>query len=771
MLETNIRIVSPGPSLYVDVRHTSVSGNDVTPELAQKVCSMMRRRYGLAAVPVPGASGRALYVAAKRPLQPMRFKDRAWEVEVAESSDGATRLTLDTDEGRETIPELVERALFVTLSKTTKLWTLDCNRIWYQDRSYRAVDGISAYRRFELGSVVIDGEGLGISVDLGTAFLTSEDLSYFFPVTVVAGEQKRRAQWFAELVHRQEGQKGTLVYDNGRSRTKCYFEHPCEGLTCGSTERIRFDGKSFDTLLAYYQTEYPGLAISADDAVVAVSFPGIDRPQLVAAKQLRARISNESAPPSLSNVDKIEPDERRPVIDGFWRSLGDRPFGAVAPATCKEFWQPGTDRLLQLAPPALLFGSGQRLPGPSISTVSAYRDYYRRRTDFLDKHGCFNVPATLPRTIWCAYPSSVGSEPAEQLAGDVARLMSKWTAVKVDAHLVSYEDIEDAVSQLNSKNSSGLGVVILDGQPTSYHDVAFGLSNWRIHRVTKAELCRHYGFAQDGVWDRRSRTMDRSKGCFRWKSFVMLNALDLLQLADAVPFSYEASNAYEAHLVIDVGYDRRHFAVSLLIARDSRKNPDFRIATHVQAKHDHQHENVNAIVLRDAIVKLADETLRRPCDALSSMLMIRDGVSGRHEAAAVEEAVEQLVSLGKVQQGARVDFVELYKDTLKSLRMWEVEERDGRVTNPLEGRGVVLNRNMVLLASTGASTLSQGTAQPYLVVGNGHCSSVRDAAFATFEGSQLNWSSPSVAQRMHLAVKRTDEELKARAAQEIRRIR
>ena len=37
--------------------------------------------------------------------------------------------------------------------------------------------------------------------------------------------------------------------------------------------------------------------------------------------------------------------------------------------------------------------------------------------------------------------------------------------------------------------------------------------------------------------------------------------------------------------------------------------------------------------------------------------------------------------------------------------------------------------------------------------------------------AQLNWSSPRVAQRLPIALKRTDEELTNRAGQEIRRIR
>jgi hypothetical protein len=125
---------------------------------------------------------------------------------------------------------------------------------------------------------------------------------------------------------------------------------------------------------------------------------------------------------------------------------------------------------------------------------------------------------------------------------------------------------------------------------------------------------------------------------------------------------------------------------------------------------------------------------------------------------------------GTLAADARMDMVEVHKDTLKSLRLWEVYA-DGSVTNPLEGWAVALNERVGLVATTGAATLRQGTAEPYLVQGNGRCRSVLDAARATFVDAQLNWSNPRVAQRMHIALKRTDEELEASAAREIRRLR
>ena len=78
---------------------------------------------------------------------------------------------------------------------------------------------------------------------------------------------------------------------------------------------------------------------------------------------------------------------------------------------------------------------------------------------------------------------------------------------------------------------------------------------------------------------------------------------------------------------------------------------------------------------------------------------------------------------------------------------------------------------MVIMVNTGAPTLPQATADPILIVANGHCCNVLDAAQANFSGAQMNWSSPRVAQRLHIGMKRTDEDLKSRSAQEVRRLR
>jgi len=89
---------------------------------------------------------------------------------------------------------------------------------------------------------------------------------------------------------------------------------------------------------------------------------------------------------------------------------------------------------------------------------------------------------------------------------------------------------------------------------------------------------------------------------------------------------------------------------------------------------------------------------------------------------------------------------------------------------PLEGSVILLDPEQAVVLPTGRATLTQGTAEPYLlrrVLG----SDIVDAAESCLDAGNLNWSNPRVAQRWPIALKRTDDELTARAEQEVRRIR
>lgn len=767
MLETDIRIVRPGTNLIICTRTANLSGPNLTPDLVEKACNALRYRHSLAAVRYPGRSATVI-VATQQPIKSIHLEGEDWELDLTDAGE-FRRLALNSIEGIQIIPELIERAFLAHLSAVTDYWTLDSPRIWYEPNHFCVEDGIAALYRYEVGTEIIEDVGIGLSVDVSVGFFSVETLAYFFDSNAKPDERKARERTFKRLTQRQDRQKGTLLYDNGRSKVKCYFESAPPGLTCGTTGAIRIKGKSYNSLLDYYRATYPELPVSASTVAVRVSFKGLEHPQPIAADRVRVRVMNENTPESLRDVDKIEADERRKLLMAFWERLGPKPLGDVAEGVAENFWRPTSDRIVQFAMPLLIFGKGQSLPVPESASPANYKEHFRQRLNYLKKNGCYHVPPNITRTLYCVYPDHLKPEMVKQLATDVAKEIHQWTGKPMTAQLVKYGSISDAVQQLRNFEQSGMALFILNEEPSAYYEAEFQLSGWHVKRVTEHTLAEHHRYLTEGAWDRRKHAKTLEAGQRRWSGYVNLIAVNVIQQLEIIPYRIDQAGPYEAQLVIDVGYDRRYFAVSLLLARADNKTPSFRFFIHTQHKVDHSQEGINPQILADEIVAIFSRLPRR-FDPIESLLVIRHGRLVRQEPEGVDDGIARIKEKGYLSAKARIDQVDVHKETLKYLRLWDVDDA-GRADNPLVGIGVRLNQKKIVVANTGTPTLTQGTADPLLIVSNGRCSDVVDAAQANFAGAQLNWSSPGVVQRLHIGMKRTDEDLKSRSAQEIKRLR
>ncbi|MCI0420304.1 MAG: hypothetical protein L0312_13950, partial [Acidobacteria bacterium] len=245
-------------------------------------------------------------------------------------------------------------------------------------------------------------------------------------------------------------------------------------------------------------------------------------------------------------------------------------------------------------------------------------------------------------------------------------------------------------------------------------------------------------------------------------------ALDVIQLLECVPYIPVSTPHYEARLGIDVGHTRRHFALSLVVLRSDGKEWQFRAETKVSGKVDYKKEEINRKILADEIADLARCAAQAGIKGINSLLGVRDGRECGDEAAAFEDARPEMERCGFLNHGALIEIIDFYKNSVKGIRLWE-RGTDGRVRQGREGNAVLVGDGVAVAQFTGAATLTQGTAEPVMLVSrNGK---VREALEDEFASSQCNWSSPSVAQRLSIELKRTDDELKRRLAQEVRRIR
>ena len=756
MIETNIRIVNFGAKLYLDTRVADLIGQDISPDLKQRACNALRRK-GLASVPCP----EGILVVGTKPIKTCDISEDDWRVEIRDKGV-IKRLHFSKPNEAAMLAQLLERCFLIEIGKRTNLWTLDSPRIFYASTPFKEVDGVAAYRRYEISSTVIEGVGIGLVVDVSTAFFTVPTVADFFQ------DRKWQPKHFEALSHRQTGQKGTLLYDLDRNKVKCYFES-FPDTTCATTGPFRVKGKDYSSLYEYYQQTYPHLNINPNDSVAKVSFPGIDHPRPVVANRLYLRVMNDAVPPRLKQVDKISPRERRELIEKFWVNMGDNPLGMGRPPVGKSFWQPWK-QLLYLKPPKLKFAKRKDLSAKN-GTPNGYRKYYRERFPLLNQVGCLDVPPALSRNIHIRVPDSVDQTVADRFAKDLTACLGRLTNKQITFDLKMYQNVDAALLNLRQEFKSGIVVFIFeDKDPATYSKVSYVLTEWRVKRVTSRALVDQFRRLPKGKRTFSHTGSNDSKEERNWNSFIEMNALDVLQQMDCVPWGLAAPLHYEAQLAIDVGRDRRYFALSLLICRSESMHPSFSLNTLVQTKPDTKHETINKVVLKDAILELFQQVKRLRFNPLQSILVIRDGRECGLELESIAQAKDKLIQSGFLEKGGRMDTVDFHKRSVKRIRMW-FKNHARYISNVREGNAFRLDTKTVVLANTGAATLSQGTAEPIMLVAHQDDVDISAIAQDVHSATHLNWSNPRIAQRLPIALKRTDEELTNRAAQEIRRIK
>jgi hypothetical protein len=770
MIETNIFLIEHGEDLHLHTRFAFVIGQNISADLLQRACGVLRQRYRIAAIPHYLSDKPALLAVSTKPIHPIIIEDEDWRLEI-EDANQDYKLGCSNSEDIALLTDLLERYILIEAGRRTDLWSMArVPRILYQPVPILKRDDISAYRRFHISVVPLESIGLGTVVHVSTAFFTNKTVADYHCGNLPNDEQERLRQRFEILRQRQRGQKGTLLYDTEDGKSTCYFEEFLPGVTCSSTGPIRVREVTYPSLYHYYCDKHPRANIKEDNPVAKVSFRGIKQPQPVAANRLYLRVMNEMLPESLKNVDKIAPSERSRLAREFWDRVGSNSFGSERLNLQHSCWSP--DQLTALIPlPVLEFAGNQRLMPPRNATVEEYKRNYGARLRLLRDLGCWHIPSYLDRNIYFALPGKASQEMANRLCQDLTDLLAKWTQKNITyLQTPRYSAIDDAVNSLNSETHSGTVVFVFeDEDPATYFKLSYYLKQWRIKRITYRELESHFNNLVKAE-EKSQKEGDRlPEGVRHWRSFVEMNALDVLQQLDCIPWVIASPLTYEAQLAIDVGVDRRYFALSLLICRDRSLTPAFCLYTLAEPKADTNHETINEEILEDKIIEIFQRAQRRQFSPLQSILVLRDGRECGREIEGIASAQKQLTSLGLLAEHARVDVVDYHKQSVEGIRLWNRTELGE--TNVLEGTALFLDDRRVVIATTGEATVTQGTAEPAVLVANGDGIDMRAVTTSVVASAQLNWSSPRVAQRLPMPLKQTDDELRRRTFQEIRGIR
>ena len=746
MIETNICIVEPGPELELLTRCVKIKTLEPSVEMLEKVCNKFASR-GLAAVYCQ--IRKQILVLTQVPIAPLEAKEDNWIVQV---EDGGTNQKIQfshSENDASLLAQLIERHIQIKIKRRLKMQTFDSPRIFQETEPFDTVKDIDVYRRFEVSALPIQGVGVGISVDISTAFFSHWTVADVFREDIPDYEQQRLQKDFKFLSRRKEGKKGTLLYDLENKQRKCYFDKFLPGVTCATTGTLFVNGQTYSSLLEYYQRNQPQLKIDPNDSVARVSFRGLDQPQLVAAKLLRLRVMNDSLPKSLKQVDKITPRERVRLTNHFWQRLGNELLGNGKLRVSRYFWQPHSEKVINLLPPALQFSDGVTLPSPQKRDYIKLQEHYRQRLPLLNKVGCLDVPILMERTVHFAIPTEVTQEIRGHLITDIVERLSRLTGKPIAPETVSYDTLDDVFLKLNQCNKPGMVVVVFDDEaPETYYKVAYELPDWRVKRITFKELKNKFG-----------RLKSRGRN-----AFIEMITLDVLQQLDCVPWGFKDEPLYDTHLAIDVGRNKRDFALSLLTF-----HPSLRIRTVVKRKIDSGHETINEAVLHNEIVKLFKKAAERSdFQTPRSLLILRDGHECGSELEGINKGKEELIEKGILVEATEVDVIDFHKSIKKGIRLSERIEKN-RVEQIFEGTALFLNRHRVVLTTTGAPTRYQGTAAPVMLVSRNDNTDMVRVTKAVYASTHLNFSNPSVAQRLPLELKRTDDALRNRDSQEIPR--
>lgn len=760
MIETNIRIVETGTKLKLGARYVKIKTLAPTATMLEKVCNRFESKH-LAAAYCPQRE--QILVLTEDPFHPLEVKDdrEGWIIEVEDGNDNLLLQFLHSENDASLLAQLIERHVRIQVKWRLKMQNIDSPRI-FQDRApSETSDGIDVYRRIEVSAFPIQDIGVGISADISTAFLTQMTVADFFRNDISNDEQRHLREHFDSLRQRQKRQKGTLLYDLGNKRMKCYFVEFGSDLTCGEPQKQLIDGEVFDSLLHYYQQKQPQLDIDPNDTVAMVSFPNLDGAKPVAAKLLRLRVMNESLPRSLKQVDKIQPKDRVKLINDFWLRFGMDLLGKDKPQISRGFWKPNETKTIKLQPPALQFANGSVLQAPEKRNKAEFQEHYRQRLNLLNENGCLNVPPSIERTVHFAVPTKLRQKVRDKLIKDLTEYLKRLTNKGITPKLVQYETLDEAFSILKRDKNPGMVVFVFENvAPENYYKVAYKLSNWRVKRITLSELERQFSNLKS---TRNKGFGEQSNSKDSWRSFIEMNTLDVLQQMDCIPWGLKDKPVYDAHLAIDVGREKRYFALSFITF-----HPSIHIYTIAKPKTDTKRETINGDVLYEEIMELCNRVLQRGYfQSLHSLLVLRDGRECEGELDAIYSAIEKLTKQKFFIEKARVDVVDFHKSIAKNIRTCE-RTRNNKIQQILAGEAISLDDNTVVLNTTGAPTPYQGTADPVMLVGRSENINMDGVTKAVYASTHLNYSRPNVAQRLPLELKRTDDELKNRASQEIR---
>ena len=772
MIETTSKIVRFKNDLSMIIQNYEVIGHELKPADQMKLISILEK-IGITAIRYNEYNSDKdkdiFYVLTecreKIPIKSINVDK--WEY-TFKLTNNPIKIEIKNPKQRNLIEEFYLRKARSILNKDKSLWVYKGNsaRQFYEDAPFDSSGEINGYRRYDLSAKYIDNTGLAINVEVKTAFFTKFPVEYYY-LNNLQEKFAKLSERYRELEYLKY--KGTLLFKGPNYFTKCYFIEYCNDLTLGTTPSFSIKGDKFQNSYDYYQRLYPKYDITPDDKVALVSFPFGNNSQenYVPAKKIFLRVMNSALEGDLSKEDKISPEERKILITKFWNKLGNKPFGDNYAGLEDNFYHPSIKNSGRIELPTLIFGNKIKLKPSQITTQREYKLHYQNVLKYLQKNGCYFVPKVMDRNLHFVFPKSVSDPAKERFINDLTQAISNITKYDIEPIVNPCDNATSACLDLKSNGQPGIVAFVFENYDNAtYYNISYELNDWKIKRITSKELNKKFNrmeWEKNQARDGNNKLREKSK----WDSFIELIAFGIIQELGCIPYLFEEKLNYGMHLIIDVSERFQFFGIGLMCYSDKMPYPV--IDSIIKQKRKR-----NDIVETPLLEKYFKEILIRNSEIIkdyniTKALCLRDGQEFGSEYESLNKVITELK--GKALPDTfSLDFVEYHKSTANEIRIWE-SLKEGVTENVLEGTYVKLDNKTFLIATTGSGTLGQGTARPILIHSKYDNVNLDKVAFDVFMYSQLNYNSPSKAQRLTLLAKIIDDSLLEKKAQYVEQLR
>jgi len=609
-------------------------------------------------------------------------------------------------------------------------------------------DTVNAYRGLKFGVVLLEGVGPYFAADIRTRYVGRKPLSQY--------TEEEKQSVLQDHLTIPVKDRASFLRDNGPVKIPCRYT----GDTGMPVNQCTYD-ETGETVFQYYQNQYKTIPIEPQENTVFVQDRSKeDRSIPVPISRLFPVFTTEYEGVShCSTRPQMTPEQRATTIAIFLDCLsgvkyGDRPISIKKNHLTKE--------RTVFVPPRLEFGKGEILalfPKGLSSMGSALSDsdivnWGSNKFPTLYKAGPFyNEP--LPESI-LLYPTTIDRQTRETFLKNLTQEIRLQTGQQL--HVAHQRPYPVNSSELMGSSLLRLAAEIRSNNPRSLAiTILWDRFNANVHNDFKETVRPIHSQC---VTERTARNICNPSNPQRATSLLRNLALAILIEGGVKPWVLADSLHYDFYIGIDTLYGRigYHFLYGQggrLIERDFGESIQRGRMTEAIKEPDLRHR------LEESIRTIVNSGHR-----VKSFIIHRDGRWWPSESTAFHNAVKRLKAENILPADVCCAAVEIRKNHMP-VRLFTaiIEDKKEFLRNPLFGTYLILDRQRVLLTTTGRPgawdrrSITAGTLLVEVVDAIGEIDII-NIAEDVYRLSHLNWNAPDIEIGLPVTIRWTDEALR-----------